>query len=613
MKKASILVIISLVSQMVVVDCSKVSDSIVPNQNDSTSVAHSLIARTLSQDNVQLAIDSCVTGDTVIIPSGTVTWTSRSGADSARACVHISHKNITLRGNGTSLTTIVTHLTESGNYDSHAIWVNATTAAVRVSGIHFIDTATTHEGIIYFEKRINLTTPATGARVDHCRFDCYDASVPGGISTQAIVIYGLVYGVSDYDTMITHNNASAGFVHGYYLQDETGYIPDYFGRKYWDMPSPIGSGKCWYVENGYFDCTTAGYEGDIIDGDDAFAYVLRYSTLKSTVNGNHTACTSGGRGCRTWEIYKNFYSGTAGPVIGMRASTGVIFNNQFADTIWHPILFDNSRTDSARSTLSQCGNGLNACCNGLSSLDGNDSLGGYPCLDQIGLDSGDIGHQRHAPAYVWGNTGSSGDSVFLNTGYNLYLQGIHIKNGRDYYLHIAKPGFTAYTYPHPLTGSPASMKVSSLTPMVDSVGKQDSINGSGFHANQGNGYVAYCNTGIANATIAKIKSWSNTKIVDTIPRLNTGTYTVYVINNDFQVDSSKTFILTNVVLANNGVGRSPSYSENGHRLGACKQSWKALNNKSPQVHTLRLVSRTRSSQFRFFKKDTDIFGYIAKN
>lgn len=72
---------------------------------------------------------------------------------------------------------------------------------------------------------------------------------------------------------------------------------------------------------------------------------------------------------------------------------------------------------------------------------------GWPCEDQPGTGGGAWKYQILEPWYAWNN----GAYAFVN---NSACPSPQVKSGRDYFNNGAtpKPGYTAYTYPHPLTG-----------------------------------------------------------------------------------------------------------------------------------------------------------------
>ena len=84
---------------------------------------------------------------------------------------------------------------------------------------------------------------------------------------------------------------------------------------------------------------------------------------------------------------------------------------------------------------------------------------GYPCLDQIGratdASSTEIQPQKAEPVYGWGNT-YNGSTCNLQPRFFTPCASGGASNadqmleGRDYY-NYTKPGYTPYTYPHPLT------------------------------------------------------------------------------------------------------------------------------------------------------------------
>ena len=94
---------------------------------------------------------------------------------------------------------------------------------------------------------------------------------------------------------------------------------------------------------------------------------------------------------------------------------------------------------------------------------GNTYTYGYQALDQLGagqcdLISGDTPtpsgnmHQTLEPAYIWGNTINGANSDYLVEGINSLSATLV---NRDYY-NSAKPGWSAYPYPHPLTVAAAA-------------------------------------------------------------------------------------------------------------------------------------------------------------
>jgi hypothetical protein len=95
------------------------------------------------------------------------------------------------------------------------------------------------------------------------------------------------------------------------------------------------------------------------------------------------------------------------------------------------------------------------------------------------------------------------------------LTGITLPNGADQgNLHI----FAIGTSSQPL--SPPA--ISSLSPATASAGQQVTINGSGFGATQGAGYIAFSDNGVnwgapGNAAPFQIDSWSDTAITFTVP------------------------------------------------------------------------------------------------
>ncbi len=101
--------------------------------------------------------------------------------------------------------------------------------------------------------------------------------------------------------------------------------------------------------------------------------------------------------------------------------------------------------------------------------------GGYPSRQQVGwgysaacpggcTQAGTTGeYQILEPVYLWGNTGAGnyGNPAVLDytsdeCGGSSPTAADYIQVNREFYLNTAKPGYTVYTYPHPLQGEGAA-------------------------------------------------------------------------------------------------------------------------------------------------------------
>jgi hypothetical protein len=218
--------------------------------------------------------------------------------------------------------------------------------------------------------------------------------------------------------------------------------------------------------DGAFDCQNGGY------------FVFRHNTILGTGTINH-GYDSVDAACLAMEVYNNTFtyneSGSwwvAG--IGMRGGTAIIHDNTMTGNYTDPIRVCNYRS----CQYGYCGDGLcdasaKGWCDGSTGAvtlpdgnavpaDGNTSptstYHGWPCVDQIGRGA----KQASFPLYQWNNT-YNGNAITDITVYDNYNQSggtcynsTQIVSGRDY-INSAMPGYTPYTYPHPLqnAGIPA--------------------------------------------------------------------------------------------------------------------------------------------------------------
>jgi hypothetical protein len=465
-----------------------------------TSIASASMipAATCSQTDVQKAIDSAKGGDTVLVPAGNCTWAT---ANANNASVYVE-KAITLKGAGIDQTII----TDSTNYDGNgkevAIAVTGRAGQnMRISGFTFISATGDSKGVISL-KNSNATAATVwkGARVDHCKFT---------INGLSIYVGPAVYGVID-NCMFDHR-----IVGGYYDIQVYG-LGRNFNSESFRLPNPIGTDNAMYIE----DCTfiSAGAVAGNVDSYDGAHVVTRYCSFTNGGIQLHDTAYTGLRGSRHNEIYNNtFYTDVpVAKAVAFRSGTGVIHDNVFSGQYGNCVSLVCYRCGVPASSQGGIEDHWGYCnygntCDVNSSSYGN----GYPCFDQIGrvTDQGsgsadacyeqalkwpgparELGPaQPLEPLYAWNNKCYPGETLqqaqaesydaaiivpdfcttfCSNSGLSCTQDSDctkggtcsvkrcvpdYIMSGRDYYDQTVKPGYVAYSYPHPLTYTPEDL------------------------------------------------------------------------------------------------------------------------------------------------------------
>jgi hypothetical protein len=365
--------------------------------------AHSEAVKALSCSlgDVQAAVNSASSGDVVMVPPGECTW--------SQALLIPDSKKIVLAGSGMD-STVITRAPAG-------IVVQMYKSGSRVTGFGFIDGTVAVDG--------------QGWRIDHNRIrssvfrDGVTARGSGGIDHP----YGIV------DNCIFENNRVL------VIGDA-----NLMANSQWTLAIELGSDKAVYIEDCQF---TGSVHSNAVDANYAGRYVFRYNTLTDTyieahsVQGTH-------RATRKWEIYNNTIRQINRAMwvpMFLRGGTGVVFNNTLTGAWGSP----NITLDNVRSFKSA---GEGGSCDGTSPWDGNEEANGYPCRDQIGRSTdawlwtkeNPYPPQQLDPAYFWNNThGGKAIGVYIHNNSD-----IHIKEGRDFFNNVQKPGYTPYIYPHPL-------------------------------------------------------------------------------------------------------------------------------------------------------------------
>src|SRR5262245_1579130 len=409
--------------------------------------------------NVQLIHDiQAVDGDTITIPAGSFTWTTT---------VTIS-KGITLQGAGLS----ASHIIDQG---SGGAALRATCSAahfVRVTGLEFIKSTVHPSGMVQFGGGTSGGRNEVGFRFDHCKLNF---PTTGGRGIYVVGIFGLI----DHNTIVVSGPGSQQSisVDGSSINTDGGFTP-------WTRPLTLGTDKAVYIEDNTLDYTANDQSEDSIDAYSGARVVVRHNTFLSISQGFHGTDSGGNRSPHSFEIYSNTYINNSSNTIRaltVRGGTGVIWGNTYGGShgTWYGVTLQYWRAVRPESNWQQCdgtvwqlgstdlsSNGSRTCSiNGgvgfnnvdketLGAWGGNYTTGfdgaglhGYPGRDQPGITTGQVS----SPIYVWNQTNDPGVGTWAGgKSADEALIATFIVRGRDWFNNIQMPGYTPYTYPHPL-------------------------------------------------------------------------------------------------------------------------------------------------------------------
>jgi hypothetical protein len=365
-----------------------------------------------SQATVQTAINAAADGTVITCPAGSWSWSG----------VSIVNRNITLQGAGIDVTKI--SITAAGGFEARA----TNTKGFRVTGFTFTSTANFGTDGGFGMMRIY---GGHNWRIDHNKFVIYSnvVSYDGGNG---------IYTVNDVSGVIDHNQfvkgGGSGCMHAAVYPEGTGNT-----ARGW--ATQIGStAHTVFVEDNYFFNPDAcgPHNAHAVYAQRGGIYVLRHNEIRGMNIDSHGFCAT--YGTREFEISNNTWIGVGTnslfSVVHLRGGTGVVYGNSWSGAITSAYWLEDYRAQRA----SGCGSTATSFVPGYGTVTANTSCPeGYPCAEQVGR-----GQNNNAdPLYIWGNTGVGS----INNGAPSYIQ-----SGRDFILNQgAKPGYTSYPYPHPLT------------------------------------------------------------------------------------------------------------------------------------------------------------------
>lgn len=382
----------------------------------------------------QIHNTQAVDGDTITLPAGTFTWNTQ---------IRIT-KNITLSGAGQGVTVIYDNVPKAGGADSTVPILCTVSGDLRL-------TAFTVRGQAQDTGGFNKGTIVIGGSSHSARVDHVSIERPG---TGAFVIKG-VWGVADHCYVDGSNLKEGWQVYGADFADQI-----------WEAPTNLGSGEGFYIEDSTYLGNGTGGAG-ATDASQGGKFVFRHNTVINSNAGTHGTEGQRFRGVRSYEFYQNYFSCTISIMaraVLLRGGTGVIWGNTFAGNDATHTGYNNAiATDEYRiwNTWQPWG-----VCNGSNPWDQNSQPSGYAAIDQVGrgmcLDqirgnppinqrtrTAAWPRNQSEPVYVWSNTWhpipNNGGQYIANNQSVAQIGRDIINNGNT-----PMPGYTPYTYPHPL-------------------------------------------------------------------------------------------------------------------------------------------------------------------
>jgi chitodextrinase len=364
-------------------------------------------AASCSQSAVQLAIQAASANDIVTVPAGSCSWSGLT-----------LNKAIHLEGTGVGLTNII--LTGSNTITKQS------TGVVRISRFTFTKSG---GGNSSFGFVINGPWPS-GDPVIIERNEFV-------ISNSALFRLNVPGGVIISDNSFTGQWDDSFIMPAAETDSASWTTADSLGNR-----DTTGKLNIYVEANTFYGGTNQG-----IDAGAAARIVYRYNDLTYSSFNSHGYDTSA-VGIRHFEVYQNTFRHNGGTsqlaaqnwAIWIRGGTGVIFNNQIADiagSYWgdKPELKFSIRGAEDVRPQGSCANVQ------------------YPVPRQLGQNFNGVSYFTD-PIYIWGNTGATAIDAGWHWGNPCNLSfSTFFQWGRDAVNGSPKPGYTPYTYPHPLRAS----------------------------------------------------------------------------------------------------------------------------------------------------------------
>lgn len=274
--------------------------------------ASTIKAATCSSSDVQAAINSTQTGDIVVIPSGSCTWSTQ---------VSNSGKGITLQGQTVCTGTPANSCADNTNISTAVVNSSslnisgATTGIVRVTGITFLigSSNSSNGGIFIGGPNFQVTY-----RYDHN----HNVMSAGGVGIQSHS-----FGLIDHNVFDVVSGGTTHQIDIYGDQSTKGF-------QSWNLPLALGTNQAVYVEDNTFTVPVSYASDGMIDGYAGGRSVIRHNQFNNTAHGTHGTDSGNYRSFFSRENYLNTYTNNTSPCFTpnadtFRGGTGLIWGNTY--------------------------------------------------------------------------------------------------------------------------------------------------------------------------------------------------------------------------------------------------------------------------------------------
>lgn len=470
-------------------------------------------------------------GDTITLPTGTFTWTHGVLLTKDVYILGSGYTPNTVTGGNTPgaptlATTVDFTATTSTTTYTWAIGVALLPSAgggnyFRVSGIHFTSSTGGINSLSFAFFDIGTQNSVTGSsnsdpfRIDNCILD--------GASSQVITFRTEGNGIGcvlDHDTFI--GGPASELVH------INGLNPDTFGALGgWKDDVTPGSNQLVYLEDCIFQLYNYNSQANYLATSAIESFFgsrtcIRFSSFYLAQIDQHG--THGAVGTRWYEFYNlTFYNGTTAVAnnshstwLALRGGSGFVYNITASPSnfFWFGVIY----SDDSYSTSPTAAYVTST----WPSISPTTEWAPYGPGQGIAVSNAPQVPDDSSPVYVWGL-----DRTILEVGTQNGQSGASdIAENRNFFVSSSKPtnillyeqasgaisnyNYTAFTYPHPLTGLSGSVPGYGLTAATDASIVRTLLGvSSGSYSVPANNYFACYSTQFTNAAKAGATEWSN--------------------------------------------------------------------------------------------------------